>query len=113
MIIANRTLSYRSGASDIAVPVSIHAPVEGDRCWDCRFDINWPNGKVTQIVRGLDGVQALYLAMQRIAIELYGSEYHQAGTLLWQKAGTGYGFPTIKTSYGDLIGEDRIDQVPD
>lgn len=113
MIIANRTLSYRDGASDIAIPVSIHAPIEGDRCWECRFEIDWPSGKSARVVRGLDGVQALYLAMQRIAIEVYGSAYHQAGTLLWQKAGAGYGFPTTKASYGDLVGEDRVDQVPD
>jgi hypothetical protein len=113
MIIATRTLSYRNGANDIAIAVSIHAPVEADRCWECRFEIDWPSGKITQIVRGFDGVQALYLTMQRIALELYGSAYHQAGTLLWQKAGTGYGFPAMKSSYGDLIGEDRLDQVPD
>lgn len=113
MIIANRTLSYRSGASDIAIPINIHAPVEADRCWECRFEIHWPNEKSTKVVRGLDGMQALYLAMQRIAVEVYGSEYHQTGTLRWQKAGSGYGFPIIKASYGDLIGEDRVDQVPD
>jgi hypothetical protein len=113
MIIAHRSLVYRNGTSDIAIPINIHAPVEADRCWECRFEIDWPDEKSSRVVRGVDGVQALYLAMQRVAVELYGSEYHRSGALRWQKAGDGYGFPTIKASYDDLIGEDRIDQLPD
>jgi hypothetical protein len=113
MIIANRKLVYRNGTNEISVPVNIHAPVEADRCWECRFEIDWPDEKSSRVVRGFDGVQALYLAMQRIAVEVYGSEYHRSGGLRWHKAGGGYGFPTIKANYGDLVGEDRVDQVSD
>jgi len=111
MIIAERILQVRRGATDLAVPVSIHAPLEADRCWECRFEIGWPEAHVTKIVRGTDGVQALYLAMQRIALELYGSEHHRTGALRWIEAGQGYGFPMARAGYDDLIGEDRIAQV--
>ena len=111
MIIAERILQIRSGAGEVPVPVSIHAPLEADRCWECRFEIGWPDGRVARIVRAEDGVQALYLAMQRIALELYGSEHHRTGALRWIEAGQGYGFPMAKAGYDDLIGEDRIAQV--
>lgn len=113
MIVANRTLHYRDGASDIPIAVNIHAPAEAERCWECRFEIDWPDAKSSKVVRGIDGIQALYLAMQRIAEEVYGSAYHRNGALRWERPGSGYGFPAMKDSYGDLVGEDRIDQVPD
>lgn len=113
MIIATRQLLLKQDRSDIPVPISLHAPVEGDRCWECTFAIGWPEGERTAIVRGFDGVQALYLAMQRIAVELYGSAYHAAGKLSWGEPGNGFGFPMAKAGYQDLVGEDRIAQVPD
>lgn len=113
MIIATRQLTLRSASGALAVPVHLHAPVEGDRCWECRFDILWPEGPRSAIVRGFDGVQALYLAMQRVAAELYGSQHHGVGTLQWGGPGEGYGFPMAKAGYTDLVGDDRIAQVPD
>lgn len=113
MIIARRILKITLQATEVVVPISLHAPVEGDRCWECSFAIGWPEGERTAIVRGFDGVQALYLAMQRIAIELYGSAHHVAGKLSWDEPGRGYGFPMAKAGYEDLVGEDRIAQVPD
>lgn len=111
MIIAVRTLKLHADGHEVIVPVSIHAPVEADRCWECRFEIGWPEARAVRTVRGLDGVQAMYLAMQRIALELYGSKHHQTGALRWDKTGSGYGFPMAKEGYGDLVGEDRISQV--
>lgn len=111
MIIAQRVLTCRHGAADVTIPVSIYAPTAGDRCWECSFEIGWPEGATARVVRGIDGVQALYLAMQRVAMELYGSEYHRRGALRWTQPGQGYGFPAAKGGYDDLIGEDRISQV--
>jgi hypothetical protein len=111
MIIAHRVLTYNDDLGETAVPISIYAPTEADRCWECRFEIGWPDGGNTRTARGLDGVQALYLAMQRIALELYGSKYHKTGLLRWTKPGEGYGFPIAKAGYENLIGEDRISQV--
>ncbi|KRA40180.1 DUF6968 family protein [Devosia sp. Root635] len=113
MIVAQRILMLRLQTTEVTVPISLHAPVEGDRCWECTFAIGWPEGERTTIVRGFDGVQALYLAMQRIAVELYGSAHHAAGKLSWGEPGNGFGFPMAKAGYQDLVGEDRIAQVPD
>lgn len=113
MIIAKRILKLRLQATEVAVPISLQAPVEGDRCWECSFAIGWPEGERTGIVRGFDGFQAIYLAMQRIAVELYGSAHHNAGTLRWGEPSQGYGFPMAKAGYQELVGEDRIAQVPD
>jgi hypothetical protein len=111
MIIATRTLFITQGPNDIPVPVEIHAPVEGDRCWECHFEIGWPKGRKSLVARGFDSVQALYLAMQRIAFELYASPHHETGKLRWGSPGDGYGFPMAKIGYNDLIGEDRLSQV--
>jgi len=111
MIIATRTLMLRQGAGEVPVLVHIHAPVAGDRCWECHFEIGWPEGAKRAAGRGFDGAQALYLAMERIALELYGSLAHQAGDLRWGKPGEGYGFPMAKAGREDLIGEDRLAQL--
>jgi len=110
MIIATRVLALRQSSGDRPVSITIHAPIEGDRCWECRFEIGWPEGTRDVVVRGFDGVQALYLAMERIAVELYGSPHHHSGNLYWGKPGQGYGFPMPKAGREDLVGEDRLAQ---
>ena len=36
---------------------------------------------------GLDAIQALEIALGVIAIDLYASPYHKAGTLVWAEPG--------------------------
>lgn len=108
-----RTLKVATGTSETTVTIVLHAPSQGDGFWECRYDIGWPEGIRSSRARGYDNVQALYLAMQRVAVELYGSTYHAEGKLCWDKPGDGYGFPMPKVGYEDLIGEDRTAQVPD
>jgi len=112
-IIASRILTLQIGASEHPVPINIFAPVEGGGHWECRFEIGWPEGSKQSRSRGYDGVQAVYIAMQTIAVHLYASPHHAAGNLRWDKQGSGYGFPMPKVGYEDLIGEDRVSQVPD
>lgn len=112
MIVASRQLTLLSSGTELVVPVHFHAPVEADRCWECRFEIGWPEGMRSSLVRGFDGVQALYLAMQRVAAEVYGSQHHANGHLHWGTPGEGYGFPMAKSGYADLVGDDRLAQVP-
>ncbi|WP_332688322.1 DUF6968 family protein [Devosia sp.] len=113
MTMITRILTVKLQAGDADVPIIISTPTQGDRCWECSFSIGWPEGESISVVRGYDGVQALYLTMQRIAVELYGSAYHASCALRWGKLGEGYGFPMPKGGYEDLVGEDRIAQVPD
>lgn len=109
----SRTFTIADDHSGTPVPIVLHVPTEADRCWECRYSIGWPEGERTGVVRGYDGMQALYLAMQKIAVELYCSPYHASGVLQWDKPGRGYGFPMPKDGYQDLIGDDRTAQVPD
>lgn len=113
MTLITRILTATTPHGNVAVPIHIQAPTEGDRCWECSYSISWPEGQRMGIVRGYDSVQAIYLTLQRIAVEIYGSRYHASGALRWDKPGDGYGFPMPKHGYEDLVGEDRIAQVPD
>jgi hypothetical protein len=95
------------------VPVTISAPIAGDGFWECQFGIAWPGEPKLSRSRGFDGIQAIFNAMQAIAVYLYSSPHHAEGKLRWDKPGSGYGFPIPKVGYEDLIGEDRVAQVPD
>jgi hypothetical protein len=70
MIIATRVLTLREKASDISVPVHIHAPEPGDRCWKCGYEIGWPDGKLQLESYGEDSVQALELTLQIVGAHL-------------------------------------------
>lgn len=56
---------------------------------------------------GVDAVQALELALKIIGAQLYASDHHASGRLMWEAPGKGYGFP-VPTSMRDLlIGDDK------
>jgi len=78
--------------------------------WACQFYIGWPDNPVQREVGGADGIQAMFNAMQLIAMLLYSSEFHIAGKLVWNKPGFGYGFPMPNGSRDLLVGEDRRQQ---
>ena len=49
----------------------------------CRYAIGWPERESRRYVPGLDGVQALVLAMRTVHTELVDSEAYRAGRLTW------------------------------
>jgi len=51
--------------------------------FQCRYSIRWPNREVWRYACGLDGVQALMLAMRTAHSELLGSDEYKAGRLTW------------------------------
>jgi len=108
-----RQLFIAEAAGDTKVTISIEpSELEDADTWMCGYAITWPTGTKHGVARGFDAIQALYLAMQQIVVNLYASPYHVAGTLRWGKPGTGYGFPMPRPGIEDLIGEDRYNQVP-
>jgi hypothetical protein len=107
-----RHLTAATDKGEVAIIVNIKHPVQGDGFWECAFEIGWPEGSRQSRARGYDSIQAMYLAMQNIAVHLYASHYHSAGKLRWGKSGEGYGFPMPVVGYDSLVGEDRIAQVP-
>jgi hypothetical protein len=107
----SRTLFITRNGSTREVSVRLKVPTEEDGYWECRFEIGWPEETKVSRARGFDGVQAIYAAMQNIAVQLYASPYHARSELHWGEQGAGYGFPMPVVGYDSLIGEDRVAQV--
>ena|ERR1700680_2453214 len=106
MLIAKRCFKIRCGTGNIEVPIRIFIPEEVDGAWQCRYEIIWPSDAKVSAAHGLDAVQAILLALQKIGIEIYASEYHESGRLVWIEQGQGYGFPVSRNVRNLLIGAD-------
>jgi hypothetical protein len=102
-----RTLSIKTADTIISVPVGIEPPTETGGSWRCDFSIGWPEETQRGYGMGYDAVQALYMALGAIAIWLYASPYHAAGTLYWDKPGLGYGFLLPPGGRDLAVGDDR------
>lgn len=88
------------------IPVRVFAPAPDDGAWWCRFTIGWPDGELARKAGGIDAIQALDLALKMIGANLYTSDLHEAGRLVWLEAGRPYGFPVPDTIRDLLIGDD-------
>lgn len=106
VIIASRFLTFRSETGDIKIPINIFAPERDDGAWKCRYEIGWPDDVWKSYGAGVDSVQALNIALEKIGIELYTSEFHKSERLIWEKPANGYGFPVAKDARDLLIGDD-------
>ena len=108
MIIVQRLLTYAAPECDIEVSISIniYAPLRGEHDWSCAYEIAWPDMPRRGFGYGVDGMQALLLALQAIGTEVYTSDYHRSGWLYWEKPGRGYGFPVPSTIRDLLVGDD-------
>ena len=89
------------------VHVNIFAPRQDDNAWNCDYEIKWPEENWSSYAGGVDSVQALILALQKIGAEIYFSDYHKSGRLFWESPGNGYGFPAPPSARDRLIGDDR------
>jgi uncharacterized protein DUF6968 len=106
MVIATRRLKLQLPAEEIDVSVRIFLPEADNDSWRCAYEIDWPNEKRSSAAVGVDSVQALILALQKIGIEIYTSDYHRQGQLGWFEANQGYGFPVTKNVRDLLVGDD-------
>jgi hypothetical protein len=107
VIAATRVLRIATDGEHVEVPVSIHVPFDDDGAWRCDFEIGWPETPTKFRGMGLDSVQALESARKMIAVHLYASPYHHAGTLYFDQPGNGYGFPLPAGSRDLAVGDDR------
>jgi hypothetical protein len=107
MMIATRILKLKGSQSDADVEVSIFAPEPDGSSWKCAYEIGWPGNKWSSQAGGIDSIQALVLALQKIAVEIYYSDYHKSGKLFWDSPGSGYGFPAPRDARDVLVGDDR------
>ena len=110
MVIATRVLKLCQPTGHIDIPIRIFAPQRRGDNWICRFEIDWPDEMVALDAGGVDSVQALELALRMIGAFVYTSDHHEAGNLMWEAPGQGYGFPVPNTIRDLLIGEDQKSQ---
>ena len=107
MIIATRTLTLRTEEGEVEVPIHIHAPEQKDTYWICNYDVDWPGEPCSRYGAGEDAVQAMIIALQMIAIELYVTDAHKEGRLGWGgEFNKGYGFPLTKNVRNLAVGYD-------
>lgn len=106
-MIATRILKLQRDSGAVEIPIRIFAPEGEGREWSCRYEIDWPEG--TQIMRawGVDSVQAILLAFQMIGADIYTSNYHRSGRLIFEEPGQGCGFPVPASLRDLLVGNDR------
>jgi hypothetical protein len=101
-----RDLRLRSGDAEQEVSVRLFWPVEDAKAWDCRWEINWPDRQRANSGRGADAIQALLHALEMIGAEIYSSEEHRSGRLVWSDGWKGYGFPVSGRIRDLLVGDD-------
>jgi len=106
-MIGTRTLIATTSGGERDVLITISNPVEDNHEWVCAYTIAWPDRNKRIEAKGIDALQANYLALLMVGAELYTSSYHAAGKLRWEKQGEGYGFPVPAPLRHLLIGEDR------
>jgi len=108
MIAGTRTLTVvTDGGAEIPVEIRIFCPEVSGAKWDCRYEIDWPEGTWKSHTLGNDALHALHLAQLKIGTDLYMSRYHHDRRMWWQKPWIGYGFPMPKDARDLLIGHDR------
>lgn len=105
--IASRTLRIVEGDGERSVVVRLFLPEPDGAAWTCAYEVGWPENPRFFQAFGVDAVQAIELALHMIGAELYTSEHHQAGTLVFDAPGAGYGFPVAKTLRDLLVGDDK------
>ena len=102
-----RVLKLRLPDRVAEVAVQLGPVAFDDGTWTCPFCIGWPGAPKTGEASGTDSVQALYHAMQLVAVQLYMSEGHRSGNLFWDKPGNGYGYPLPIGGRDMAVGADR------
>jgi hypothetical protein len=109
MVIVNRNLKFETESGEKDIPIKIYLPIQqNDDSWQCEYEIGWPAEVRKSKAFGIDSIQALSLAMQKIGSEIYTSDAHRSGKLMWLKRKDGYGFP-LPSGIRDLYeGADRL-----
>ena len=105
-MIAERLLKLNDRGGTVDVAVRIFAPEREKQAWSCRYEILWPDGIRIASARGIDSAQAILVALQMIGAELYTSDHHKAGRLMFDEPGRGYGFPLTQNLRDLLTGDD-------
>jgi hypothetical protein len=106
VLVAQRRLMISDPAGDREVAIRLYQPEGKDGAWGCRYEIDWPDRNWSSSAWGVDSMQALIYALQKIGTEIYTSIYHESGSLKWYDPNKGYGFPVSHNVRDLLIGDD-------
>jgi hypothetical protein len=107
MLIGSRTLTVETKDGPRSFAVRLFKPELSGTLYRCRYEIDWPEGRVESWAAGNDELHAIQLAMQKVAQDLYMSRPHHEGTMSWLKPWVGYGFPMPKNGRDLLVGHDK------
>ena len=106
MIIAGRLLKLHRELGDTDVAVRVFEPEQEQDAWSTRYEIDWPEGTRTASAVGVDSLQSLLFALKMLGVEIYTSNYHKSGRLVWTEPGQGYGLPVTQNLRDLLVGDD-------
>ena len=93
-IIAQR-IYVIAGSPEIEVRVDVHRPIPDGNDYRCDYAIAWPENPTRGYAMGVDSLQALYLGLQKIAIDLDASEPARSGQLSWLGDPGNFGLPSL------------------
>ncbi len=65
MLVMTHELFLKSQPSDLRIEVRLYQPVQFDKDWGCRYEIDWPEGPRAMTAHGLDGHQHLNSGRRR------------------------------------------------
>jgi hypothetical protein len=88
-IIAHRTYALDDRAGAVTITMFAPEPLDGGRDWRCPYRIDGLEHGWDSHACGVDPLQALTLALKKIAIELYVSPEAREGRLTWLQQGRG------------------------
>jgi hypothetical protein len=77
----------------VPVQVRIYVPVQQEKDWACKYEIDWPERMRSMAAYGIDSAQALVLATYMVGTDLYCSDYHKNGQLMREGKSGDFGFP--------------------
>lgn len=107
MVIAERILKLVRRGESTDIPIRLFLPTQHSGAWFCRYEIDWPHEQRVHAGSGVDSIQAIHIAMQLIGSEIYASDYHHSGQLMFEPGARGYGFPVPRSLGHLLVGDDE------
>ncbi len=100
-VIATRELDIADSGAKVIVGIGTPKNFPDSSDYYCPYEIRGLGNDKIRYAGGIDGVQALLLALQMVGAELYTSEEGKAGTLIWA-GGHDLGFP-VSDPISDMI----------
>ena len=77
--------------NSVVITAQVHRPIKEGDDFRCDYSINWPGSTEMGRAYGVDGLQALLLAIQRVGVDVYCSDYAKNADLVWLEDGRGFG----------------------